>query len=117
MPFADLQVDKTRKALADESTPQSLRTQKATFEFIDCLTWQTAASVVVPGLVINRLVYVSGLLTKNLAHAPARRWLPTIIGLSAIPLIIHPIDHGVHFAMDNSVRKLYPVSPSSARHE
>jgi fission process protein 1 len=111
-----LQVDKTRKALADESVTHSLRRQQATVEFIDCLTWQTAASVAVPGFAINRLVFFSGLLTKNLAYGPARRWLPTLIGLGAIPLIIHPIDHGVHYVMDNSVRKLYPVAASSARH-
>ena len=37
-----------------------------------------------------------------------RKWLTTFVGLGMIPLIIHPIDNGVHYVMDKSIRLTYP---------
>ena len=34
-----------------------------------------------------------------------RKWITTAIGLGVIPFIVHPIDSGVHAAMDLTVRK------------
>jgi len=67
----------------------------------DTLAWQTLASIAIPGAVINRIVWSVGKL------APGGSWLPTLAGLAAIPLIIKPIDHGVDWVLDNTVRTLY----------
>lgn len=34
------------------------------------------------------------------------RTVPTMVGLGTIPLIIHPIDAFVDWAMDNTIRKI-----------
>jgi fission process protein 1 len=76
----------------------------------DALLWQTLASVFIPGGVIRVVtssstqVFNSQFLIKNL-HPNVIKWSPTMIGLSAIPFIIHPIDKLVDTMMDNSVRK------------
>ena len=44
-------------------------------------------------------------LQKTLAPS-FRRFAPTVIGLAVIPLIIHPIDTGVDFVMDRTIRKV-----------
>ena len=33
------------------------------------------------------------------------RYGPSVIGLAVVPLIVHPIDTVVHYAMDHTVRK------------
>lgn len=65
------------------------------------------ASVLVPGFVINMIVRTTrgGVrLAKLSSDSVAARWLPTAVGLGAIPLIVHPIDHGVHAVMDTTTR-------------
>ena len=73
---------------------------------VDTLLWQSFASVIIPGFVIHAVVDVATAGTKKFAKMPrlAKRWGPTALGLFAIPLIIHPIDHFVDWAMDNTVR-------------
>ena len=44
------------------------------------------------------------LLPKFFSPKNLRFYLPTAVGLLSIPLIIHPIDTFVDFAMDNSIR-------------
>jgi mitochondrial fission process protein 1 len=72
----------------------------------DVVIWQIAASVAIPGFTINRICWAVG---KGIKAAKFKhkfgKWLPTIIGLMSIPLIIHPIDSGVDFLMDESYRK------------
>ena len=47
------------------------------------------------------------LLKANRPGAPAHLKLgPTLCGLAAIPLIIHPIDRAVDWGMDETLRKL-----------
>lgn len=72
----------------------------------DVFVWQMLASVIIPGFVINRITWGAGLLSKQ-SKLPgiARKWLPTVIGLAAIPLIIRPIDNGVDHVMDRTYRK------------
>lgn len=72
----------------------------------DVFLWQMLASVAIPGFIINRITYGSGKLIKmaKLKGIP-RKWGATIIGLSSIPLIIRPIDHGVDILMDKTYRK------------
>ena len=63
---------------------------------LDTLLWQGLASVVIPGLIINRLCAASRFLLNR--HATRvlsqqfRRWASTGVGLASIPVIIHPID-------------------------
>lgn len=72
----------------------------------DVFLWQMFASVMIPGLVINRITWFAGLACKK-SKLPgvAKKWLPTCIGLAAIPFIIHPIDTAVDHAMDRTYRK------------
>ena len=76
---------------------------------VDTLVWQTLASVALPGFVINRCVKLAayGLAQPSAAAVVpkvAARWAPTAVGLAVIPVIIHPLDNFVHWAMDNTVR-------------
>lgn len=72
----------------------------------DVFLWQMFASVIIPGIVINRITWGAGKLVKNAKISNvARKWLPTCIGLVAIPFIIKPIDIAVDRAMDRTYRK------------
>ncbi len=77
------------------TSPTSNKVQP-TVAFMDTLLWQSLASVLIPGLVINRLCAVSRmLLHMRVMHfiPPAtRKWTVTAIGILTIPFIIHPID-------------------------
>lgn len=68
-----------------------------TVAVIDTFVWQALASVAIPGFTINRLcaasLYIMGRVTRW--PLPARKWATTAIGLSAIPVIITPIDRQV----------------------
>ncbi|XP_030378229.1 mitochondrial fission process protein 1 [Scaptodrosophila lebanonensis] len=71
----------------------------------DVFTWQMFASVIIPGLVINRVTATSRSLLKN-APPLALKTLPTILGLVTIPFIVHPIDNLVDQVMDATFRKI-----------
>ena len=73
-------------------------------EAIDTLLWQTLASVAIPGLTINRVVWAAARL------CPAGSRLPTVAGLACIPLIVRPIDEGVDWLLSASLRPSYPDS-------
>ena len=69
---------------------------------MDTLLWQGLASVVVPGITINRVCALSRLvlvrqrfLRRQLGSPAIRRWTVTAVGLGCIPLIIQPIDRCV----------------------
>ena len=78
----------------------------------DCLLWQTLASVLIPGKVINMVTnYAHKTLNpesgKPINIPPVfRKWGPTAIGLLTIPLIIEPIDYMVEELMEHTFRKL-----------
>lgn len=77
---------------------------------VDTLVWQSLASVVIPGFTINRIVWLAKKLTDSVdgkLPAPARKWAPTLIGLSFIPFIVHPIDEGVTKLLDLTIRTFY----------
>lgn len=59
--------------------------------FLDTLIWQGLASVIIPGLVINRTCAVSRVLLRRLLRR-RMKWTVTFIGLGSIPFIIQPID-------------------------
>lgn len=60
----------------------------------DTFVWQSLASVAIPGFTINRLCAASLALLASLTRwpLPVRKWATTALGLSAIPVIITPID-------------------------
>ncbi len=84
--------------------------------FVDVLVWQTLASVLIPGKLINMVTAFSTKAVSN-STLPMRstalaRYLPTAIGLACIPLIIKPIDAGVDLLMDSTIRKVVPHDKS-----
>lgn len=72
------------------------RNNRPAIAVLDTLVWQGLASVILPGLAINRLCVVSRSLLKwrasKLLSDRVRKWIVTGVGISAIPVIIHPID-------------------------
>ncbi|CAL8087162.1 unnamed protein product [Orchesella dallaii] len=77
----------------------------------DTLTWQTLASVAIPGFTINRVCFMSlALLARTKLSLPVRKWTTTAIGLGCIPFIVHPIDKFVDYFMDNTFRVAFPPS-------
>ncbi|CAI9589193.1 unnamed protein product, partial [Staurois parvus] len=88
--------DKGRKA-AELNKDSPERTKGVTVAVIDTFVWQALASVAIPGFTINRIcaasLYIMGHVTRW--PLPARKWATTAIGLSAIPVIITPIDRQV----------------------
>ncbi|GBG29966.1 Mitochondrial fission process protein 1 [Hondaea fermentalgiana] len=80
-----------------------------TFAAADTLVWQTFASVLLPGMIINRVVwaashaYSSPALVSRVSPS-VLRFAPVMTGLAAIPFIVEPIDNFVHAAMDKTFR-------------
>jgi mitochondrial fission process protein 1 len=98
--------DKIHKArLRNEPTDRVVRLG------CDVLVWQMLASVMIPGYTIRAITAGSKRICESgaLKNLPAgfRRWTPTIVGLSTIPLIIHPIDHAVDRFMDTVFRQIW----------
>ena len=75
---------------------------------IDSLIWQSFASVIIPGITINRTVKLSSNIickhNKLNNSIFIKKSFPTLIGLISIPFIIHPIDNFVHFVMNRTLR-------------
>jgi len=82
---------------------------------IDTLFWQGLASVAIPGFTINRICFLSNIVLRRVTKLPpaTRKWTVTAIGLSAIPFIIHPIDHSVDWMLDRSLRRWLGIPPST----
>lgn len=90
--------DKRRRCVALNVNP--------TRQTVDTFVWQILASVMIPGVVINRTVAFTRALVNLPQGLPRRvvQWTPTVTGLAIIPLIIHPIDRAVDYAMDTTFR-------------
>jgi len=77
----------------------------------DVLLWQTFASVLIPGKVINLVtatavkVFQADVPAIKKLPVQVRTWSPTLIGLATIPFIIHPIDNLVDHVFDRTLRK------------
>mmetsp|Transcript_37080 Transcript_37080/g.37754 ORF Transcript_37080/g.37754 Transcript_37080/m.37754 type:complete len:160 (+) Transcript_37080:120-599(+) len=73
---------------------------------IDTLCWQTLASVLIPGFTINRVVALTEFSLKktSLVHPVLIRGSPTAIGITIIPIIVHPIDSAVEYGMNQTLR-------------
>lgn len=80
--------------------------------FGDALIFQCFASVLIPGNIIAIFVETTDEQLKKvkaLEDKPAvLKWGPTVVGLGAIPFIVHPIDVSVDWVMEHSIRLLYP---------
>jgi len=83
------------------------RRTRVMYAVVDTVIWQGLASVAIPGFTINRICYISNMLLRYATSLPpaTRKWTVTAIGLSAIPFIIHPIDRGVDFVMNKTLRQ------------
>ncbi|XP_063987974.1 mitochondrial fission process protein 1 [Diachasmimorpha longicaudata] len=84
----------------------------------DTLIWQSFASVIIPGLVINRICagvrFLQRPATSIVMKSP---WLTTAVGLASIPLIIRPIDRAVEDAMDLTIRQWIGYHPHENRED
>jgi fission process protein 1 len=87
---------------------------------VDTLIWQSLASVMIPGAIINAAVRASRFAVSRspmVLPAMVSTWAPTAIGLGSVPLIIHPIDNAVDFLMDSTVRQIDWKNPTSSQNE
>jgi mitochondrial fission process protein 1 len=117
---------------ADTTKPMALSTTTTMMTTtLDTLVWQLLASVLIPGATINGVVRIAKLAVGGLNNSHnhttttstttaagfAQRWIPTTIGLLAIPLIVHPIDRAVDYIMDETIRPYFlgVVVPSRPR--
>ena len=92
-------IDKGQKAFdAAEEEDKFTDTLRISTE---TLTWQMLASVFWPGSIIRVIVNMA-------AHMAGddHQFLPTLVGLAAIPLIIKPIDTTVDKLMETSISKV-----------
>jgi len=99
---------------------ETVRKSQVVRAVVDTLVWQGLASVAVPGFTINRICFLSNIALRYTTSLPpaTRKWTVTAIGLSAIPFIIHPIDHGVHFVLDHTLRRWTATSSDeTAEHQ
>ncbi|XP_002416659.4 mitochondrial fission process protein 1 [Ixodes scapularis] len=105
--------DKVAKADKTKCTDEATHRRKLLATAADTLVWQALASVIVPGFTINRVCALSLHLLKRHSGLTlnACKWTTTGIGLSCVPFIVSPIDHGIHALMDRTVRRWVPPPP------
>ncbi|KAL0275233.1 UNVERIFIED_CONTAM: hypothetical protein PYX00_003156 [Menopon gallinae] len=104
--------DKAIKAHRAEKATSNYSVAKVAKVGFDALAWQSLASVIIPGFVINRICAFSYFaLCRLKARKDVAKWTTTAIGLSSIPFIIHPIDTGVDIAFDKTIRPLLGIPP------
>src|SRR5210317_1914959 len=72
----------------------------------ETLTWQMLASVFWPGSIIRVIVNMAATMISNRHLDNQLHFLPTLIGLMAIPAIVKPIDTTVDKLMENSISKI-----------
>ena len=94
----------------------------------DTIVWQLLASVFVPGFTIHTVVQAvhaallpleaaqpvkdaaaslagaAGLASADALLAVADKSIPTVMGLAAIPFIVHPIDNAIHALLNVTLR-------------
>ena len=99
--FADTQDKATKQYRSDGQQ----MTKRLVTSSLDCLIWQTLASVLIPGFVIHKVVKATTWATKG-RFGPKGNLIPVFVGLFTIPFIVKPIDHGVDLLMDHTYRKL-----------
>jgi fission process protein 1 len=106
------------------NTSNDNHNKQIAINFADKAIWHTFASMVLPAVSIHSIVKYSGICLKHeMDHmqmfksanvesvariAKYSRWGSVFIGLTAIPFIIHPLDHLTDLTMDRTIRRLYP---------
>ena len=92
-------IDKGRQCYQESTHLSSyLQKRKAVETMVEAAIWQGLASVIIPGFTINRICAASRFTLSRYARGVppnAQMWMTTIVGLSAIPSIIKPIDRWV----------------------
>ncbi|KAL0818551.1 hypothetical protein ABMA28_008990 [Loxostege sticticalis] len=98
--------DKGMRMLVKDGRPRNVMIATG-----DALLWQTLASIIIPGITINRIcAYSSRALSKyQKIPALARSCLTVGIGLASIPVIVVPIDLGVTALMNVTYRRWIPT--------
>lgn len=99
-------IDKGEKAYqAAEEEDKFVDTLRISTE---TLTWQMLASVFWPGSIIRVIVNMAAnmISNNNLDDNQMMHFLPTLIGVSAIPMIVKPIDSTVDKLMEGSISKV-----------
>ena len=76
---------------------------------LDTSIFHTFASMALPALTIHSIVKYSGKFLKKIIGDKSKfsKLLPVCLGLSSIPFIIHPLDHGTEWVMDKTTRRFY----------
>ena len=93
--------------------------EKMAFYATDLAIWHLLASMSLPAITIHSIVNLSKKVIDKFANPASKfgKFGPTILGLSSIPFIIHPLDHATDIAMDYTLRKTYshklPVIPKT----
>lgn len=108
--FADT-IDKSWKMYKRDWTTPEERNRRVGHAAVDALIWQTLASVVIPGFVINRVCALSLYVLRRTTKLPVtvNKWATAIVGLSCIPFIIKPIDRSVDVIMDVTLRAWFDM--------
>ncbi|XP_014237221.1 mitochondrial fission process protein 1 [Trichogramma pretiosum] len=95
----------------NEKSPNQIK--KVVLSTSDTLIWQGFASVIIPGLTINRICALTHFIQNKTTARPLLRspWISTIVGLVSIPFIIHPIDEFVEKTMNSTYRQWTGYKP------
>lgn len=100
-------IDKGRRCYQQNNHLNNyLQKRKAVETSVEAAIWQGLASVIIPGFTINRICAASRFTLRRVARTMpprAQTWVTTFVGLSAIPLIIKPIDGLVDKIMDGLI--------------
>jgi len=73
----------------------------------DALIWQVIASVALPGFTINRFVTLAEIGCEAQAQGNIiAEYLPTVLGLSLIPIVCKPLDELADVGLDATLRPL-----------
>ena len=99
-------IDKGQKAY--ETADEENKIQDALKVSAETMTWQMLASVFWPGSIIRVIVNMSDnmLANKLTENEQTAHVLATLFGLTAIPMIIKPIDTTVDKVMETSISKV-----------
>jgi len=99
-------IDKGQKAY--EAADEGEKIQDAARISAETLTWQLLASVFWPGSIIRVIVNLSAnmIVNRHMDDSHFFHFLPTLVGLAAIPLIVKPIDTTVDKMMESSISKV-----------
>jgi fission process protein 1 len=111
VPLYGLSIGYVLADTANQTYKYSLTNQdrtKISLKCADTLMWHTIASMVVPGVVVNRTVHYSTIgLNKFKAPPACVKWLPPVLAIATLAAGYEKLDHFGDYVMDSTVRKLY----------